>query len=100
MLFLIKMCVNFPENLTEENRLVLRQREAEIAKELALEGSLLKLWRSDANCTTWGIWQTSDFTAVQMIIERLPLYKFMKTNIHQLSEHPNDPNLIGMSAAT
>lgn len=91
MLFLIKMRVSFPQELSESDRLTLRAEEAEVAKELAQEGTLIRLWKADANTATWGIWQAVDQRNVELAIKSLPLHAYMETEIHQLTEHPNDP---------
>ena len=90
MLFLIKMRVNFPKELTDHDRSALRAQEAEVAKKLAQAGTLLRLWRTDANTATWGMWQADDQRKVEQAIQSLPLYVYMETEIHQLTEHPND----------
>ncbi len=60
VLFLIKMRVSFPNELSDNDRAVLRAQEAEVAKKLAKEGSLLRLWKTDSNNATWGIWWAED----------------------------------------
>ena len=91
MLFLIKMRVSFPKELSDNERSALRAQEAEVAKKLAQEGTLIRLWRTDSNTATWGVWQADDQRKVEQAIQRLPLYVYMETEIHQLTEHPNDP---------
>ncbi len=91
VLFLIKMRVSFPNELSDNDRAVLRAQEAEVAKKLAKEGTLLRLWKTDSNNATWGIWWAEDERKVELAIEILPLYRYMETEIHQLTEHPNDP---------
>ena len=91
MLFLIKMRVSFPSQLSDNDRSALRTQEAAVAKKLAQEGTLLRLWRSDASTATWGIWQADDQEKVEVAIQSLPLHIYMETEIHQLTEHPNDP---------
>ena len=90
MLFLIKMRVNFPKELTDHDRSALRTQEAEVAQELAEKGALIRLWKTDSNTATWGIWQADDQRKVEQAIQSLPLYIYMETEIHQLTEHPND----------
>lgn len=91
MLFLIKMRVSFPSQLSDNDRSALRAREAEVAKKLDQAGTLLRLWRTDANTATWGIWQADDQRKVEEAIQSLPMYAYMEVEIHQLTEHPNDP---------
>lgn len=91
MLFLIKMTVTLPHELIEEERLVLRTDEAKVAKRLAKEGNLLKLWKTDSNNATWGIWWADSQNKIELVIKSLPLYIYMKTQIYELTEHPNDP---------
>jgi len=91
VLFLIKMRVSFPSALSDNVRSALRVQEAEVAKKLAKEGSLLRLWKTDSNNATWGIWRAEDERKVELAIESLPLHRYMETEIHQLTEHPNDP---------
>ena len=91
MLFLIKMRVSFPHELSDNDRSALRTQEAEVAKKLAQEGTLIRLWKADANTATWGIWQAVDQRNVELAIKSLPLHAYMETETHQLTEHPNDP---------
>lgn len=85
------MKVNFPNDLSENDRLELRKQEAIRANELALEGILIRLWRADSNTTTWGIWQVDKANSIEQVLVSLPLFRYMNSEIHQLSEHPNDP---------
>ena len=91
MLFLIKMRVSFPKELSDNDRSTLRAQEAEVAQELAQAGTLIRLWKTDSNTATWGMWQADDKRRVEQAIQSLPLYVYMETEIHQLTEHPNDP---------
>jgi len=85
------MKVNFPEDLSDGDRLELRTQEAIKASALAKEGVLLRLWRADSNTTTWGIWQADKASTIEEVLVSLPLHRYMNTEIHQLTEHPNDP---------
>jgi muconolactone D-isomerase len=89
--FLIKMKVDFPNDLSADDRLELRNQEAIKASALAKEGVLLRLWRADSNTTTWGIWQAEKASTIEEILVSLPLHRYMNIEIHQLAEHPNDP---------
>jgi muconolactone D-isomerase len=91
MLFLIKMRVSFPDHFSDDDRSALRAQEAQVAKELAQAGTLIRLWKTDANTATWGIWQADDQRKVEVAIQSLPLHAYMEVEIHQLTEHPNDP---------
>ena len=98
MLFLVRLVVELPGQLTVDERQELRAKEASVAAELAEEGLLVRLWRSATDGSTWGLWEATDQPALTGALGRLPLRPFMSVTIAELAGHANDP--LGRRAGT
>ena len=92
--FLIGMTIAVPRQTAPDVVDDRMSREAARARELAAGGHLLRLWAlpaQDGDRRTLGLWNASDSTEMDGIVESLPLYSWMTLTITPLTAHPNDP---------
>jgi muconolactone delta-isomerase len=68
-----------------------KAREAVRARQLAEHGHLVRLWVLPGQGRALGLWRAQDPTEMQAIVESLPLYAMMSTEITPLTQHPSDP---------
>jgi muconolactone D-isomerase len=74
-----------------EGEKVLREQEANRARELGETGVLRRLWRVPDRRENWGIWHADDADRLHDALASLPLFPYLKITVHPLASHPNDP---------
>jgi muconolactone delta-isomerase len=92
--YLVTMTSHVPEGTTAAEIADASAREAERARELAARGHLVRLWQLPADkgvSSALGLWQAGDAAEMRAIIEALPLYPYLTTEITPLTPHPSDP---------
>ncbi len=68
-----------------------RAGEAVRTRQLAGQGHLVRLWVLPGQGHALGLWRAQDAAEMQAIVESLPLYAMMNTEITPLTRHPSDP---------
>ncbi|WP_326822078.1 muconolactone Delta-isomerase family protein [Streptosporangium sp. NBC_01639] len=91
MEFLVYIELEAPPDMAPALLDELRAREAVHARMLTARGDLVRLWRVPGRWANWGYWHASSADALHEILRGLPLYPLMKTTVHPLDPHPNDP---------
>ncbi|WP_033825235.1 muconolactone Delta-isomerase family protein [Kitasatospora sp. MBT63] len=94
MEFLVDMVTTVPEGTSEEAVAEIRAREAARARELAAQGSLLRLWRpplAPGEWRTWGLFSAEDAERLEQVLASMPLRVWRRDEVTPLSPHPNDP---------
>ena len=92
MEFLVHMEVG-PVPGGPEAEVELREREAVRARELAGQGTLLRLWRVPGRRENCGIWRAPDTIALEEALATLPMFSYLRIAVHPLAPHPNDPQI-------
>ncbi|WP_327706424.1 muconolactone Delta-isomerase family protein [Streptomyces decoyicus] len=96
MEFLVDMVTTVPEGTSEEAVEELRAREAVRARELAAQGSLLRLWRpphAPGEWRTWGLFRADGAEQLEQVLASMPLRVWRHDTVTPLAPHPNDPCL-------
>jgi muconolactone D-isomerase len=91
MEFLVRIEVRWPPDGDPKRKEALVEAESRRAKELAAEGTILRLWRIPGRWANWGLWSAADATALHAAIASLPLFPWLDADVHPLGAHPNDP---------
>ncbi|MGX1758685.1 muconolactone Delta-isomerase family protein [Streptomyces lydicus] len=94
MEFLVDMVTTVPEGTSEEAVAEIRAREAVRSRELATQGSLLRLWRpplAPGEWRTWGLFRADDAEQLEQLLASMPLRAWRHDTVTPLSSHPNDP---------
>ena len=63
-------------------------------RELADQGSLLRLWRppvAPGEWRTWGLFSAQDADALEQVLASMPLRVWRQDTVTALSAHPSDP---------
>jgi muconolactone delta-isomerase len=92
--FLTTFTVTFPPDADQDEVDRARAGEAERTRELADEGTLVRLWMLAPEPGSWralGLWRTDDAAQLQTVITSLPLDRWMTTETTPLTAHPSDP---------
>lgn len=90
--FLVEIVLEGTESVPLADLEELRLAEAARAVDLASEGTLLRLWRTDApGWRNVGLWRARSERDLRGTIASLPLAPFMSVSVRKLDAHPNDP---------
>jgi muconolactone delta-isomerase len=93
--FLITFIRAIPQGTSSEAVDEATAREAVRARQLAEQGHLARLWALPGQGRALGLWRAQDRAEMQAIVESLPLYAMMTTEITPLTQHPSDPAMTG-----
>ena len=66
-------------------------REARRTRELAAEGSLIRLWALPGEGRNLGHWQSRDADAMRDIVQSLPMIEWLTVDTLPIARHPSDP---------
>jgi len=92
MEFLVHITIERLQNSAGDQRDdELARAERERAEELARVGRVVRLWRVPGQRASWGLWDAPDATALHEALSSLPLWPWMRVDVHPLARHPSDP---------
>jgi muconolactone delta-isomerase len=94
--YLVTMTTHVPEGTSPEAVDDIRGREALRARELAAQGSLLRLWRPLTREGEWrsiGLFAAQDAEHLEEVLASMPLRIWRTDEVMPLQQHPNDPAL-------
>src|SRR6516165_1776833 len=96
MEYLVTMTTHVPDGTSKEAVSDVRAREAVRSRELAAQGSLLRLWRPPLQPGEWrtlGLFAAADADQLEEVLASMPLRVWRSDEVTPLSPHPNDPDL-------
>ena len=96
MEYLVEMTTHVPAGTPPETVDDIRVREARRARELAAEGTVLRLWRPPLAPGEWrtlGLFAAADDKALDQTLASMPLHVWRTDAVTPLAPHPNDPGL-------
>ena len=94
MEFLVDMVTTVPDGTSQGAVAEIRTREAARSRELAAQGSLLRLWRpplAPGVWRTWGLFRADDAGQLEQVLASMPLRVWRRDAVTPLTPHPNDP---------
>jgi len=94
--FLVTMTTHVPEGTPDATVEDVRTREAARSRELAQQGSLLRLWRPPLAPGEWrtlGLFAADDADQLEAVLTSMPLHVWRTDEVTPLAPHPNDPAL-------
>jgi muconolactone delta-isomerase len=94
MQYLVTMTTHVPDGTPEQAVDDVRAREAARSRELAAQGSLLRLWRPPLQPGEWrslGLFAAADGDQLEKVLASMPLRVWRTDEVTPLSPHPNDP---------
>lgn len=89
MLFLVKMKVNWPSDLSEEEEKALVIRERDYSQALQKSGEWLHIWRTSGIFGNVSIFDVDSNDKLHEILSGLPFFSFITMEISPLSLHPS-----------
>lgn len=89
MLFHIRMDVNIPAALPQEQAAAIKAREKAYSQELQASGKWRHLWRLAGQYSNISIFDTDSVEELHALISALPLFPFMKIEVMPLCRHPS-----------
>jgi muconolactone D-isomerase len=96
MEFLVDMVTTVPPGTSDEGVADMRAREALRARELAVQGALVRLWRpplAPGEWRSWGLFRADGPAELEQALASMPLRAWRTDTVTPLSVHPNDPEL-------
>ena len=88
MLFHVTMTVRIPHDADPDKINLLSEQEHERAAELQRQGKWLHLWRVAGKYANVSVFDVESPTEMHEILESLPLWSFMETDVKALCRHP------------
>ena len=88
--FLVRIEVNLPLTLSDEERSGLLESELERGVELHRQGSIKSIWRVPGGLRNVGIWSAADATDLHELLSSLPLFPYLEAEVTPLAQHPID----------
>ena len=89
MLFLVRMDVNIPHDLSVERANEIKAREKAYSQELQRDGRWLHLWRVVGEYANYSIFEVSSNDELHQLLSQLPLSPYMKLQVTPLAQHPS-----------
>lgn len=87
MEFLVKIQVDLPPQVTEEERSKLIDAEANRGRELQAAETIVRIWRIPGRTANVGIWSAPDPTALHEAIASLPMFPYLRADVTPLATH-------------
>ena len=94
MEYLVTMTTHVPAGTPEQAVQTMRARESAHTRELAAQGSVLRLWRPPLAPGEWrtlGLFAAADAAELDRVLTSMPLRAWRTDEVTQLARHPNDP---------
>jgi muconolactone delta-isomerase len=94
MEFLVTMTTRVPPGTSEAAVQTMRDREAARSRQLAADGSLIRLWRPPLRPGDWrsvGLFAASGPDHLEQVLRSMPLRAWRTDEVEPLGAHPNDP---------
>lgn len=88
MRFLVRIDVELPGAMPDDQRESLLATELERGRELVEAGVIVSVWRIPGGLRNVGIWEAEDATELHDQLASLPLFRWLKAEVTALAEHP------------
>ena len=89
MLFHVRMNVNLPVSMPEDQAAALKQTEKELAQRLQTEGKWRHLWRIAGQYANISIFDVDSVDELHALLTSLPLFPYMQIEVMPLCRHPS-----------
>jgi len=90
MEFIVEFALTVPEGAADAEVAERANAEAKAAEKLAVEGHLIRVWKSGAG-NVIGLYRAASRSELDAILDALPLAPWMHASVTALAVHPNDP---------
>ena len=94
MLYLVRMDVSIPADLTPAEADAVKAREKEYSRRLQRDGRWVHLWRVVGAYANFSVFDVASNDELHEILSGLPLYPYLTIGVTPLATHPSqiDPS--------
>ena len=89
MLYLARMDVTFPADLSAERIAELQAAEKEYSQALQHDGRFAGIWRVVGEYANYSLFDVASNDELHQILSGFPMYAYMKIKVTPLAKHPN-----------
>lgn len=89
MLYMVRMDVKIPHDLSEEVVTDIKLREKNYAQELQKNGQWRHLWRIAGEFANYSIFDVESHDSLHDLLSKLPLFPYMQIKVTPLARHPS-----------
>jgi muconolactone D-isomerase len=86
--FLVRIEVDLPGAMPDDERDALLAAELARGRELVEAGAIVAIWRVPGGLRNVGVWEAADATELHDQVASLPLSRWLKAEVTALAEHP------------
>jgi muconolactone D-isomerase len=89
MLYLVRMDVQLPHDMSEAVGAEIKAREKAYAQELQRGGQWPHLWRVVGEYANYSVFDVESNDALHELLSKLPLFPYMRIEVTPLARHPS-----------
>lgn len=89
MLYLVRMDVHLPADMSAEERERLTNAEREYSQALQRDGRFRHLWRVVGAYANYSVFDVEGNDELHDLLSGLPMFRYMSVDVTPLAEHPN-----------
>jgi muconolactone D-isomerase len=89
MLYLVRMDVNIPVDMSQEAADAIKAKEREYAQSLQKDGRWVHLWRVVGEYANYSVFDVADHDELHTLLSELPLFPHMDLKVTPLVRHPS-----------
>jgi len=89
MLFLVRMDVNIPTTMPEEEANAIKATEKAYSQELQRAGKWTHLYRVVGEYANYSLFDVESNDELHTLLSGLPLFPYMKIHVTPLAQHPS-----------
>ena len=89
MLYLVRMDVQIPHSMPEQQANDIKAREKAYAQDLQKSGHWKHLWRVVGEYANYSVFDVESNEALHDMLSKLPLFPYMKIEVTPLATHPS-----------
>ncbi|MDE8670961.1 muconolactone Delta-isomerase [Pseudarthrobacter sp. H3Y2-7] len=89
MLYLVRMDVNLPLDMSQERADAVKSQERKYSQQLQRDGRWVHLWRVVGEYSNYSVFDVSDNDELHELLSGLPLFPYMDMKVTPLAKHPS-----------
>jgi muconolactone D-isomerase len=89
MLYMVRMDVSMPVDMSVEQADHIKAKEKAYAQELQHAGKWVHLWRIVGEYANISIFDVADHDELHLLLSNLPLFPYMQIKVTPLATHPS-----------
>ena len=89
MLYLVRMDVNIPHDLPQEQAQEIKAREKAYSQQLQHDGRWPHIWRVVGEYANYSVFDVASNDELHELLQGLPLFPYMDIQVTPLARHPS-----------